>query len=304
MMVFMVTTQLEGLHPKKILGTISSVSQISSAILSGIVIIYCFKFNAGAYTYFTPIANYVLDKAPALYNPLPSTFASRTLHVDGGYAHAMWRPIVYTNNDSYVRKILIPKGMERQAVEGITGNGEHMDMLESIIMKESVRGGKKEYEYINIPKWCLLRIAPPTTFDPLQMNDLAENNSGVWGWENTFHWFSPNAVVELKAGDSVTRGLEFDFSAAYRLDMLNGDETPYLSVAINGEHVLGVEMAPGQDYNLKILAEDLPEPDDFGLFTIEFASNFKYNPFEAGDSGDDRDLSIAVTYIGAPRQYQ
>lgn len=56
------------------------------------------------YTYMTPVAEFILDKFPDLYNPLHSTFNSRTNHVDGGYYYET--PIVYFAEDGYVRKIL------------------------------------------------------------------------------------------------------------------------------------------------------------------------------------------------------
>lgn len=57
-----------------------------------------------SYFKFTPIAEYALEHFSWLYNPLKSTFCSRTMSVDGGYAYET--PIVYTAKDGYVRKIL------------------------------------------------------------------------------------------------------------------------------------------------------------------------------------------------------
>lgn len=81
----------------------------------------CIEFNAGflllivyiygpmgankiTYMSWTPIAQYVMDNFPSFYNPLHSTFNSRTNHVDGGYFYET--PILYTTNEGYVRKIL------------------------------------------------------------------------------------------------------------------------------------------------------------------------------------------------------
>lgn len=58
------------------------------------------------YIYMTPIAEWVLDRFPNLYNPLFSTFNSRTNHIDGGYDYTQMLPIVYQSEDGYVRKIL------------------------------------------------------------------------------------------------------------------------------------------------------------------------------------------------------
>lgn len=63
--------------------------------------------NKTSYVYWTPIAKYVIDKYPSAYNPLHSTFNSRTTHQDGGYGYET--PIVYVSDDGYVRKILASK---------------------------------------------------------------------------------------------------------------------------------------------------------------------------------------------------
>ena len=72
-----------------------------------LLIIYCYGPMGASkvpYIYWTPVAEWVLDTYPALYNPLHSTFASRTLHCDGGYNPDT--PIVYSAEDGYVRKVL------------------------------------------------------------------------------------------------------------------------------------------------------------------------------------------------------
>ena len=56
------------------------------------------------YLRFTPIAEWTLDHFAKIYNPLKSTFNSRTVHVDGGYSYET--PVTYSAKDGYIRKIL------------------------------------------------------------------------------------------------------------------------------------------------------------------------------------------------------
>ena len=63
----------------------------------------------------TPIAEYVLDNCPSVYNPLHSTFNCRTNHVPSGYEYEI--PIVYVDVDGYVRKILATSSDEEYLKE-------------------------------------------------------------------------------------------------------------------------------------------------------------------------------------------
>lgn len=52
-----------------------------------------------------PLAEMILDKCPALYNPLHSTFNTRVNHIEGG-GYYYETPIAYIAEDGYVRKML------------------------------------------------------------------------------------------------------------------------------------------------------------------------------------------------------
>ena len=84
-----------------------------------------------SYTSFTPIAEWVLDHAPWLYNPLPSTFNSRTTHQDGGYD--VKTPVVYCAKDGNVRKILAA-GKDKSSVKdkSIFTNGPAKDFFRKV----------------------------------------------------------------------------------------------------------------------------------------------------------------------------
>lgn len=99
----------------------------------------------------SPLAEFVLDYVPALYNPYPSTFICRTLEVDGGYydLRTYPEPIVYENSDDYITKILIPAGCDLNQ-KWFTGKPEHIERIENKM--NSI--GDREYVYITVnPSW-------------------------------------------------------------------------------------------------------------------------------------------------------
>ena len=68
------------------LETIAMIMLSLSVVFTGIVVYQYGPYQASntSYVNMTPIASFILDKAPQLYNPLHSTFSSRTIHVDWG----------------------------------------------------------------------------------------------------------------------------------------------------------------------------------------------------------------------------
>lgn len=90
------------------------------------------------WTKFTPLARMVLKSAPKLYNPLYSTFNSRSNGIDGGYN--ITTPVVY--NDEWTNKILLQAG-EGEAVLAKLYNAD--------AQKDSIRAklaGRQPDEYV------------------------------------------------------------------------------------------------------------------------------------------------------------
>ncbi len=77
-------------------------------ILTGTIVFVYNPYRALAtnYTYMTPVAKVVLQYMPELYNPLFSTFNNRVNHLDGGYNYWDYTPIIYADEEGYIRKIL------------------------------------------------------------------------------------------------------------------------------------------------------------------------------------------------------
>lgn len=120
---------------------IVDISVIQTAVHTGVwsnavillVIIYIYGPTGAEnirYTLWTPLAEYVLDHCPSLYNPLYSTFNSRTNHIDGGYSYEM--PVIYTAGDGYVRKILASEASAEVLRKSLTSEVNNIWLNEMI----------------------------------------------------------------------------------------------------------------------------------------------------------------------------
>ena len=96
------------------------------------------------YVSFTPIAEFILNYEPQLYNPLYSTFNSRVTHVDGAYE--ITSPVIYVGNDGYVRKILASEKDKKQLLEGYMSCSGYDEWLSNEINKL-----ENKMHYISIP---------------------------------------------------------------------------------------------------------------------------------------------------------
>ncbi len=87
-------------------------ASITQAVFTGLLIGYC-VWGGGGYTngQFAPWTKLILDKIPYLYNPSHGIFYSRVI---GGESYDSPQPVVYSNQDGYVRKILLSKEAEKK----------------------------------------------------------------------------------------------------------------------------------------------------------------------------------------------
>lgn len=81
--------------------------------------------SSRSYLSFTPIAKAVLGNYPALYNPLYSTFNSRTRHLDGAYD--VITPVVYT--DEWTNKILIRADQAEDVIARLIATDAQKDAI-------------------------------------------------------------------------------------------------------------------------------------------------------------------------------
>lgn len=123
------------------------------------------------YTSFTPLAEYVLDKAPGIYNPLHSTFSSRINHVDGGYDYET--PIVYTASDGYIRKVLASKKDQEYLMDNYvscTGDNKWW--------KQKVHSLTEKESYISVPPKYAIEKLPSYNIGEELLFGLKNYNAG------------------------------------------------------------------------------------------------------------------------------
>ncbi len=98
--------------------------------LLGIWMTFSVAWNGSSCSYVTmlPISTYVLDHFPALYYPLPSTFCSRVMHIDGAYQYTY--PVIYYDLEGNVRKMLVNETCTEDVKKMLEGNKEDMQWLE------------------------------------------------------------------------------------------------------------------------------------------------------------------------------
>lgn len=103
--------------------------------------------TGGGYVYWEPYAKLTMEYAPQLYNPLPTTFNSRTMHVDGGFG--ITAPVIFSGQDGYVRKILMPTALGKEALDDLVVVGEE-DRAYFESESKKIESGK-EFCYLNFP---------------------------------------------------------------------------------------------------------------------------------------------------------
>ena len=144
---------------------------------------FCFSF--------TPIASWVLDTIPCLYNPLPSTFHSRTCHIDGGYWYNL--PIIYFDDDMCARKILLDSSDTDILRYELSGSAEDMAWLDAEAHKVT------DMRYISISQDHSLKAADIECLDTIWLsgeNYNAEDYliTGISYNEGTHTWTDGNKV--------------------------------------------------------------------------------------------------------------
>lgn len=157
----------------------------------------CFYLNKATFLYyldFHKTAKMILSHAPSLYNPLPSTFYSRTKHVDGGYNYKT--PIIYIGENGYVSKIFC--------------SNKDVPDLENV---STIDGRKLVFRaneddvprYISIPSYKkFIRFNDYNLYDEIYFygdyyNLNNYNVTGVWWKEQNFTWTKgKNFILPLR----------------------------------------------------------------------------------------------------------
>jgi len=125
-----------------------SIVGISECIITAVITMYI-TFGGGYFTcnQFSPWAKWVMNIAPGLYNPTHGIFYSR---VTGQESYYSAQPIIYTNNNGHVRKILLSAQAEQifysdsWLLTDDVGNTVDKKSLRKVFVDEG------DYAYINL----------------------------------------------------------------------------------------------------------------------------------------------------------
>lgn len=192
LMLLAVSILTDEIWKKKFAKNIVMGSVITTILLLNIIL---YKYDIIAsrkapYTFMSPIAEWTLNIIPEIYNPLHSTFASRILHIDGGYSYET--PIIYSDSNDNIRKILAQEKDKEYLLNNLNGNDEDYQWFIKKVNKLNTE------DYISIPKnrklkfYRILQIDEKIIFAGEKRN--AENyvNIGLSKNENGFSWTDSN----------------------------------------------------------------------------------------------------------------
>lgn len=232
------------------------------------------------YTNMTPIADWVLDKAPGLYNPLHSTFVSRTEHIDGGYNYET--PVVYYTN-GYVRKILASSKDANELRKDYTSISGNNDWLENQVDKLS-----DTETYISIPEKyhivkCNFYKTGSTIF--FHSNDINYSSyviSGLSKAEEWGSWTSGNKLIINLRTESNSKNLRsiinyFTFGNQQQVRIFVNGNLVYDEI-VTGEPIKFSFHNPGINEAIQIRLE-LPDAN---------------SPASLGISDDTRILALGI----------
>jgi hypothetical protein len=294
--IFYLTTQASNLIERRSIKILFYSLLVCSCILSTSVVINLKKSDKEMHhTIFTPIATYVLDNYPSLYNPYKYTFISRTKHLDGAYIDDLDKPVIYTDSNGNIRKILTSSKFADNISDYVYGDEKDMKKLKEKINK---RENDKGNYYITIEKNIYLRIIvdAPKEFVATSNQNISEFTSGVYYNETNFHWISPQAKIILKSDKITKEGINIILN--YPLAIIPfSDEALKVDIYVNDKLVETIPLISLQKYNI-FLDKNRYEEADFDFYEVEFIINGAYNPKKLGLSPDSRDLTLQLEYIG------
>lgn len=277
---------------------------VVSCLLTSLVLVWFAKYNNFNCVSYTPIAAFMLDKCPQLYNPYPYTFISRTNHIDGGYWGDEYKQInAYVNKEGNVRKILVTK----DAVPLIKQNLKADEDVKNYIFDkiENFDYEKKQFYYLNLSseKKAFFNKDYPEEFNPAADTSLMDKFEGIYWNEGDFHWFSNEAIIVLHNDEIEKNGIEIKYGASKELvDKYKKDELD-VDIYVNAKYAGKINLAETGDNKSILLTSDQFEKVDDGFYQIRFESNYYIQPSkDIGNNNDERKLCFYVSYIGIPQE--
>lgn len=282
-MIFAVCLYFDELIQCKKLKVFATVMLSISTFLTGLIVYQYGPYLASrtSYVYMTPVAAYILDKRPCLYNPLHSTFNSRTTHIDGGYMYET--PIIYSTENGYVRKILAKKEDIYELSENYTAlSGENewfLKQLNKLDEKES---------YISIPsKYKILKCSRYELGSTIWFNDDDFNANhyvsiGLSEPESWGTWTSGHELqMSLRTSSKATTLHGFIDCGVF-----NGQQT--VQIYVNDQIVNNMVYRGGG------IEFDFDNSEEHGFINIRIELPDANSPFMLGQSDDNRILGLGL----------
>ena len=283
--VFLIFTAVYGVHElfenKKVKNFLMTLITIG---IFGTFLVTQSVFHC-SYIEWLPVASYVLDTFPHLYNPLYSTFNSRTSHIDGGYTYEC--PIVYFDKAGYARKVLVDEESISEVKNRLRGNEEDLLWLESKLNDVT------HEQYISIDKSHRLREVRNVIEDKaiIWLSGDAWNGTeyiteGISGNEKNWTWSEGNNLsFGLLLGEpnrkyKVSIYIEFVFNGHQDIIFYNNGENVYSA------NVLGTSVV-----EIPVIA------DTQGLLDMQIILPDAISPFDLYHADDERDLALGLSKI-------
>lgn len=174
--------------------------------------VLCILFRYGPYganntwgEAWMPIARYVLDYAPFLYNPLGSTFYANTNNIIGGYDYDT--PVIYCTRSGDVRKILATQ----DDIDELKNQLVCVTPDDDIWFKEKIWQLSKKERYISIPlsrkiyKCANYKLGTEIYFDKEKSNSDQYIINGIYDAEEWGAWSDSKIFMTLVFDDKMKK---------------------------------------------------------------------------------------------------
>ena len=244
------------------------------------IILHCYgPYNASntSYVEWTPIAKYVLDNYAPYYNPLYSTFNSRTIHQDGGYVYET--PIVYTADDGYIRKMLVSPENKQELMDNYIAemdNEYYAEKIANVDQKKYLSFSKK-----NKLKYCpKYYLGDEILFYTDKCNMKKYVKSGIYEQEESGTWTKNKKMKISLQSDSEKKILHATINA----EVYNKKQN--VLVLVNGQKVFENNYTGGK------FEFDFENPGAGKEIELVFEFPDACSPAELGESADERTLAL------------
>ncbi len=269
---------------------------ILESLFTAAIISYCVWFG-GAYSYceFANWTKVLIDVAPQIYNPTHGIFYSRASGIEA-YHYPV--PVIYENEQGYVRKILLSK----EAYASFFDDSLFflMDDSGNLIDKNDFKGHKVDegdYIYYNFNGKirCLERsLIPDDGIVRLNGEDYVENLYIIDGIslpdkETTATWtLGAKMLAFFNVDDNTTAET---IHVSMDLEGVIGGQQDVL-ISINGTDVFQEIVTAGEN----AIRFDIPYPSDGNIFmTVNIPD--AVSPLQLGISDDPRELGLMISTI-------